>query len=90
MFIDFKKAFDRVWHEALWAIMKKFNISVIDAIQSLYENAMSAVLVQGATTPQPSSTSRLHLEDIRTHALENYNGTIIIGGSKDHKPPFCR
>ena len=27
VFIDFKKAFDRVWHEALWATMKKFNIS---------------------------------------------------------------
>ena len=51
MFIDFKKAFDRVWHEALWATMKKFNISgkLIETIQSLYENAMSAVLVQGTT-----------------------------------------
>ena len=23
VFIDFKKAFDRVWHAALWATMKK-------------------------------------------------------------------
>ena len=51
VFIDFKKAFDRVLHEALWATMTKFNISgkLIETIQSLYENAMSAVLVQGAT-----------------------------------------
>ena len=27
VFIDFKKAFDRVWHAALWAIMKKYSIS---------------------------------------------------------------
>ena len=27
VFIDFKKAFDRVWHAALWATMKKSNIS---------------------------------------------------------------
>ena len=27
VFIDFKKAFDRVWHAALWATMKKCNIS---------------------------------------------------------------
>ena len=27
VFIDFKKAFDRVWDAALWAIMKKYNIS---------------------------------------------------------------
>ena len=27
VFIDFKKAFDRVWHAALLATMKKYNIS---------------------------------------------------------------
>ena len=27
VFIDFKKAFDRVWYAALWATMKKYNIS---------------------------------------------------------------
>ena len=25
VFIDFKKAFDRAWHAALWATMKKYN-----------------------------------------------------------------
>ena len=28
VFIDFKKAFERVWHAALWATMKKYNISI--------------------------------------------------------------
>ena len=27
VFIDFKTAFDRVWHAALWATMNKYNIS---------------------------------------------------------------
>ena len=27
VFIDFKKAFVRVWHAALWATMRKYNIS---------------------------------------------------------------
>ena len=27
VFIDFKKAFDRVWHAALWTTMKKYSIS---------------------------------------------------------------
>ena len=27
VFIDFKKAFDKVWHEALWASMRKYNIN---------------------------------------------------------------
>ena len=36
--LDFKKAFDRVWHAALWATMKKYNIStnLIQVIKNLY------------------------------------------------------
>ena len=39
VFIDFKKAFDRVWHAAFWATMKKYNIStnLIRVIKNLYE-----------------------------------------------------
>ena len=46
VFIDFKKAFDRVWHEALWATMKKYNIStnLVEIIQNLYNKATSAIL----------------------------------------------
>ena len=46
VFIDFKKAFDRVWHTALWATMKKYNIStnLIKVIKNLYNKATSAVL----------------------------------------------
>ena len=45
VFIDFKKAFDRVWHAALWATMKKYNIStnLIQVIKNLYNKATSAV-----------------------------------------------
>ena len=50
-FIYFKKAFDRVWHEALWATMRKYNInaSMIRAIKNLYNKAQSAVLFYGST-----------------------------------------
>ena len=46
VFIDFKKAFDRVWHAAMWATMKKYNINtnLIQVIKSLYNKATSAVL----------------------------------------------
>ena len=49
VFIDFKKAFDRVWHAALWATMKKYNIStnLIKVIKNLYNKATSAVLLNG-------------------------------------------
>ena len=43
VFIDFKKAFDRVWLAALWATMKKCNIStnLIQVIKNLYNKATS-------------------------------------------------
>ena len=46
VFIDFKKAFDRVWHAALWATRKKHKIStnLIRVIKNLYDKATSAVL----------------------------------------------
>ena len=46
VFIDSKKAFERVWHAALWATMKKYNIStnLIQVIKNLYSKATSAVL----------------------------------------------
>ena len=46
VFIDFQKAFDRVWNAAFWATMKKYNIStnLIQVIKNLYNKATSAVL----------------------------------------------
>ena len=46
VFIGFKKAFDRVWRAALWATIKKYNIStnLIRVIKDLYDKTTSAVL----------------------------------------------
>ena len=51
VFIDFKQAFDRVWHAALWATMKKYNISanLIRVIKLLYVKVTNAVLFYGST-----------------------------------------
>ena len=51
VFKDFKMAFDRVWHAALWATMKKYNTStnLIQVIKNLYNKAISAVLFNGST-----------------------------------------
>ena len=45
-FIDFKKAFDRVWHTGLWQVLRSFNIDegLVQAIQALYQSFSSAVL----------------------------------------------
>ena len=49
VFIDFKKAFDRVWHQALWATMHKYNINktLIALIEELYDHATSSVYLDG-------------------------------------------
>ena len=43
--MDFKKACDRVWHAALWATMRLYNIddNLIRTLQCLYNKATSAV-----------------------------------------------
>ena len=47
---EFKKAFDRVWHAALWATMKKYNIStnLIQVIKNLNNEATNAILFNGS------------------------------------------
>ena len=45
VFIDFKKAFSRVWHAALWAATKKYiSTNLVQVIKNLYDKATSAVL----------------------------------------------
>ena len=95
VFIDFKKAFDRVWHEALWATMRKYNInaSIIQAIENLYDKAQSAVLFNGSTGEWFRTTVgvrqgcllsptlfNIFLERIMCEALDDHEGSVSIGG----------
>ena len=45
VFVDFKKAFDRVWHAVLWATMRLYSINanMIRTIEYLYSKTTSAV-----------------------------------------------
>ncbi|WP_419585599.1 RNA-directed DNA polymerase, partial [Thiolapillus sp.] len=95
VFIDFKKAFDRVWNAALWATMKKYNISnyLIQVIKNLYNKATSAVLFNGSIGHWFRTTTgvrqgcilsptlfNIFLERIMTDALEDHEGTVSIEG----------
>ena len=94
VFIDFKKAFNRVWHAALWATMKKCNISanLIRVINNLCDKATSAVLFNSSVGDWFRTTVgvrqgcllsptlfNIFLERIMTDALEDHEGTISIG-----------
>ena len=50
VFTDFKNAFDRVWHAALWAIMRKYNLraNLVCTIEQLCDKATSAVRMNGS------------------------------------------
>ena len=95
VFIDVKKAFDRVWHEALWATMRKYkiNASIIRAIENLYDNAQSTVLFNGSTGEWFRTTVgvrqgcllsptlfNIFLERIMCEALDDHEGSVSIGG----------
>ena len=95
LFMDFKKAFDRGWHAALWATMKNYKISasLIRVIKHLYEKVTSAVLFNGsigdwfrATVGVPKgcllspTLFYIFLERIMTDALEDHKGTVSFGG----------
>ena len=95
VFIDFKKAFDRVWHEALWATMRKYNInaSIIRAIENLYDKAKSSMLFNGSTGEWfkttvwvrqgcllPPTRFSIFLERIMCEALNDHEGSVSIEG----------
>ena len=95
IFVDFKKAFDRVWHAALWATLRAYNINanLINVIQQLYDRASSAVYLNGSVGDWFRTTVgvrqgcllsptlfNVFLERIMTEALEDHIGTVSIGG----------
>ena len=95
VFIDFKKVFDRVWHEALWTTMRKYNInaSIIRAIEDLDDKAQSAVLFNGSTGEWFRTTVgvrqgcllsptlfNIFRERIMCEALDDHEGCVSIGG----------
>ena len=95
VFVDFKKAFDRVWHAALWATMRLYNINdnLIRTIECLYNKATSAVYhdnnigewfrttigVRQGCLLSPTLFNII-LERIMADALEDHEGTVSIGG----------
>ena len=95
VFIDLKKAFDRVWHAALWATMRKYNIraNLVRTIEQLYDKATSAVQMNGSIGEWFRTTVRVRqgcllsptlfsifLERIMSDALEEHDGKVSIGG----------
>ena len=95
VFIDFKKAFDRVLQAALWATMRKYNISsnIVRTIEQLYDKVTSAVQMNGSIGEWFRTTVgvrqgcllsptlfNIFLKRIMSDALEEHDGKVSIGG----------
>ena len=94
-FIDFKKAFDRVWHDGLWHPLRSFGIEegLVQMMESLYSSASSAVLLNNDVSNYFRTTVgvrqgcllspilfNLYLENNMRETLHNFKSTISIGG----------
>ena len=92
---DISGAFDRVWHEALWATMRLYNINenITRTIESLYNKATSAVYLDSKIGKWFRTTVgvrqgcllsptlfNIFLERIMDDALEEHEGSVSIGG----------
>ena len=91
-FIDFKKAFDRVWQEGMCAIMRMFNISkgIVNAIEALYESSRSAVFLGDEVSDWfytrvgvrqgcllSPTLFNIYLEYIMMEALDGFEGSSV-------------
>jgi exonuclease III len=98
-FIDFKKAFDRVWHEGLWQVMRSYNIEegLIRVIEALYNDASSAVKLNSCIGDffkmsigvrqgciLSPTLFNIFLEKIMQETLDDHQTSISIGGR-----PLC-
>ena len=93
--IDFKKAFDKVWHQGLWVTITSFGIDteLINIIRSLYESTSSSVLLTNQIGPTfctkvevrqgcllSPQLFNIFLERIMQVTLQNHESSIKIGG----------
>ena len=104
VFIDFKRAFERVWHAALWATMKKYNTSanLIRVIKNFYDKATGAILLSSSLGDWFQTTVgvqqgclllptlfNIFLDRIMTDALEDYRGICQHWRQNNHQSPLC-
>lgn len=92
MSLDLEKAFDRVDHDFLWAVLAKFNFpaSFINCLKKLYKNATSQILFNGFLTsairilssvrqgcPLSMALFALYIEPLIRMLYENIFGCLI-------------
>ena len=103
-FIDYRKAFDRVWQETLWAVMKERNIDhkLVDMIMALCDDTKSTVQVDNTLTDWCKSKVgvrqgcllipylfNIFLERVMLEALEGFETAVSIKWKTITNPRFA-
>ena len=79
VFIDFKKAFDRIWQAVLWATMKKYNVSANHI--RVIKTSMIRPLVPSSSTAAQETGSEEQLESDRDAYSHPSSSTYFWKGS---------
>ena len=97
IFIDFKKAFDRVWHLGMFRTLQHYNIpqKLTNLIKSLYNQAVSAVRIGSDISDWFRQTVgvwqgcilspdifNIFLENVLREALHEFEGGVSANGMK--------
>ena len=87
MFIDYKKAFDRVWHDGLFSVLQQYGVprKLINIIRDLYSKTKSCIRVNNNLTDWFETTIAVRqgcllspdlfnpfLENVLAEAFEDY------------------
>ncbi|PVD26746.1 hypothetical protein C0Q70_14424 [Pomacea canaliculata] len=93
-FVDFKKAFDRVWHKGLWDTLRSFQVDegLIRTIIGLYDGSTSSVRLHNKVgEPFPMTVGvrqgcplspvlfNIYFEKVMRNALEGHEPSVSIG-----------
>ena len=88
VFIDYKKAFDRVWHDGLCSVLQQYGVprKLINIIRDLYSKAKSYIRVNNNLTDWFETTTgvrqgRLLSPDLYNVFLEN----VLAEAFEDYK-----
>ena len=103
-FVDFKKAFDSVWHKGLWAVLRSFGTGpkLIRILQNIYGQTRGAARVNGELTdwfnmtvgnrqgdPISPKAFILYLERLMDPVQEHGEAGVIISGSRINNLKFA-
>ena len=88
-FIEFKKAFDRIYHEGLWSKLQKYVIhhELITMIKVLYSNSSNSVLISNTIGNSFKTKVGLRQGCLRSLVLFNILLTETISEVQDNLTP---